>query len=167
MLVPTGTTTTNHGSCQLSKRCVERLHGLVASRHVGRHSFRFITRSGLTSGKNGELIRCIFFPLKATSILLNDETLDHEYLPITGLPEFTSAAAKLILGSDSAALKEGRAISVQTISGTGANHLGALFLSRFYNWNGPKKVYLSNPTWGDYLLLLSLEEWVELIIRRL
>ncbi|KAF9052976.1 aspartate amino-transferase [Panaeolus papilionaceus] len=87
---------------------------------------------------------------KATSILLNDETLDHEYLPITGLPEFTSAAAKLILGSDSAVLKEGRAISVQTISGTGANHLGALFLSRFYNWNGPKKVYLSNPTWANH-----------------
>jgi hypothetical protein len=39
-------------------------------------------------------------------------------------------------------------ISVQTISGTGANHLGALFLSRFYNWNGPKVVYLSDPTWG-------------------
>ena len=36
--------------------------------------------------------------------------------------------------------------------GTGANHLGALFLSRFYSWNGPPKVYISNPTWGDYLL---------------
>jgi aspartate aminotransferase, cytoplasmic len=38
--------------------------------------------------------------------------------------------------------------SVQTISGTGANHLGALFLSRFYPWNGEPTVYLSNPTWG-------------------
>jgi len=81
--------------------------------------------------------------------LLNDHTLDHEYLPITGLPEYNSAAAKLILGADSPALKENRVASVQTISGTGANHLGALFLSRFYQFNGPKRVYLSNPTWGE------------------
>lgn len=40
--------------------------------------------------------------------------------------------------------------SVQTISGTGANHLAALFLSRFYEWNGPKAVSISNPTWGMY-----------------
>jgi len=87
---------------------------------------------------------------KATSILLNDETLDHEYLPILGLTDFTSAAAKLILGSDSPAIKEDKLVSAQTISGTGANHLGALFLSKFYEWNGPAKIYLSNPTWGEW-----------------
>ena len=42
--------------------------------------------------------------------------------------------------------------SVQTISGTGANHLGALFLSRFYPWLGEKAVGLSNPTWGELFL---------------
>lgn len=45
---------------------------------------------------------------QATEILLNDPTLDHEYLPITGLPEYTSAAAKLILGADSPAIAENR-----------------------------------------------------------
>ena len=45
--------------------------------------------------------------------------------------------------------------SVQTISGTGANHLGALFLSRFYEWNGPPIIGLSNPTWCAYFLLIS------------
>lgn len=45
---------------------------------------------------------------QATEILLNDPALDHEYLPITGLPEYTGAAAKLILGSDSPAIKENR-----------------------------------------------------------
>jgi aspartate aminotransferase len=81
--------------------------------------------------------------------VLNDETLDHEYLPITGLPEFTAAAARLILGPESPAIKTGRTVSVQTISGTGANHSAALFLSRFYKWNGAPKIYLSNPTWGE------------------
>ncbi|KIY50962.1 PLP-dependent transferase [Fistulina hepatica ATCC 64428] len=89
---------------------------------------------------------------KATNLLLNDPNLDHEYLPITGLPEFTSAAARLILGADSPVFKEGRVTSVQTISGTGANHLGALFLSRFYGWN-EKKVYLSNPTWVNHFAI--------------
>ncbi|KAJ6596786.1 aspartate amino-transferase [Mycena vulgaris] len=88
---------------------------------------------------------------EATRILLSDETLDHEYLPITGLPEFTAAAAKLILGEASPALAEGRVASVQTISGTGANHLGALFLSKFYQWGtAEKKVWLSNPTWANH-----------------
>ena len=78
---------------------------------------------------------------------MNDPAVDHEYLPITGLPEFTSAAARLVFGSDAAVITEERVTSVQTISGTGANHLGALFLSRFYHWND-KRVYLSDPTWG-------------------
>ncbi|KAI6005530.1 aspartate aminotransferase [Pisolithus albus] len=87
---------------------------------------------------------------KATQILLNNPTLDHEYLSIIGLPAFTSAAAKLILAPDAPAITEGRVVSVQTISGTGANHLGALFLSRFYQFNGDKQVYLSKPTWVNH-----------------
>lgn len=85
---------------------------------------------------------------KADEILRNDPTLNHEYLPIAGLPDFTSAAAKVMLGGDSPALKEGRVTSMQTISGTGAVHLGGLFLSRFYK---PKPaIYLSNPTWANH-----------------
>jgi len=84
---------------------------------------------------------------QATEKLLSDPLYNHEYLPITGLPEFTSAAAKLILGSDSPAIAEGRVASTQTVSGTGACHLAGLFLSRFYGFNGPKHVLLSNPTW--------------------
>ncbi|KAG9046767.1 Aspartate aminotransferase, cytoplasmic [Tulasnella sp. UAMH 9824] len=87
---------------------------------------------------------------EANKRLLSDESLDHEYLPILGLPEYTAAAARLMLSSDSPAIKEGRAVSVQSISGTGANHLGALFLSKFYQWNGPPTVYLSNPTWANH-----------------
>jgi len=92
---------------------------------------------------------------KATEILLNDHTLDHEYLPILGLPEYTSAAARLILGPDSRAIAEGRVVSAQTISGTGANHLGAIFLSKFYGWNGEKTTYMSNPTWANHQAIFS------------
>ncbi|TCD60529.1 Aspartate aminotransferase, cytoplasmic [Steccherinum ochraceum] len=96
---------------------------------------------------------------KATNILVNDPAVDHEYLPITGLPQFTSAAAKLILGKDSPAIAEERVSSVQTISGTGANHLGALFLSRFYAFprdgGREKTVYLSNPTWANHRAIFN------------
>ncbi|RYP53321.1 hypothetical protein DL768_001678 [Monosporascus sp. mg162] len=85
---------------------------------------------------------------KADEVLRNDPELNHEYAPIAGIPSFTSKAAELILGADSPAIKEKRATSIQTISGTGAVHLGALFLSRFYP--GTKKVYLSNPTWANH-----------------
>ena len=53
-----------------------------------------------------------------------------------------------MFGADSPALKEGRATSIQTISGTGAVHLGALFLAKFYKGN--RTVYVSNPTWANH-----------------
>ncbi|KAI1497888.1 aminotransferase [Biscogniauxia marginata] len=86
---------------------------------------------------------------KADAILYNNPDLDHEYAPIAGIASFTSKAAELILGGpDSPAIKEKRVSSIQTISGTGAVHLGALFLAKFYP--GTKKVYLSNPTWANH-----------------
>jgi aspartate aminotransferase len=60
----------------------------------------------------------------------------------------------VILGSaDSPAIKEKRVTSIQAISGTGALHLGALFLAKFYP--GTKKVYLSNPTWVNHHQIFS------------
>lgn len=80
-------------------------------------------------------------------MLAADTTLDHEYLPIAGLPQFVSAAAKLVLGAGNPVLEAGKVSSIQTISGTGANHLGALFLAKF----APKsEVYISNPTWANH-----------------
>ncbi|KAH7328289.1 putative aspartate aminotransferase [Stachybotrys elegans] len=85
---------------------------------------------------------------KADEILRNNPDLDHEYAPISGIPEFTSKAAELILGASSPAIQEKRVTTVQTISGTGALHHGALFLAKFYKGN--RTVYLSNPTWANH-----------------
>ena len=49
--------------------------------------------------------------LKAEAKLQGDPNLNHEYLPISGLAEFTSAAQKLILGANSPAIKEKRVCS--------------------------------------------------------
>lgn len=96
---------------------------------------------------------------QARAILIADETVDHEYLNITGLAEFTSSAAKLILGRDSPAIAENRVASVQTISGTGANHLGAVLLSKFYDYaklgGGKRQIYISNPTWANHKAIFN------------
>ncbi|KAK5998550.1 Transaminase A [Cladobotryum mycophilum] len=85
---------------------------------------------------------------KADEILRNNPELNHEYGPIAGTESFTSKAAELMLGADSPAIKERRTTSFQTISGTGAVHLGALFLAKFYK--GGRTVYVSNPTWANH-----------------
>ena len=95
----------------------------------------------------------LIIPFQADELLRNDPTLNHEYLPIAGLAPFTSAAAKLILGASSPALTEERTCSIQTISGTGAVHLGALFLKKFYP--GSPTVYFSNPTWANHNQIFS------------
>ncbi|TDZ54899.1 Aspartate aminotransferase [Colletotrichum trifolii] len=85
---------------------------------------------------------------KADEILRNDPELNHEYAPIAGIVSFTGKANELMLGADSPAIREKRTTSVQTISGTGAVHLGALFLAKFYKGN--RTVYISNPTWANH-----------------
>lgn len=50
-------------------------------------------------------------------------------------------------------------MSLQTISGTGAIYLGALFLSKFYRPDGvdkPPTVYIPSPTWSNHPQILEL-----------
>lgn len=72
----------------------------------------------------------------------------NEYLSIDGHPDLTSAAQKLLMGADSPAIRDQRVSSFQTISGTGAVHLGGSFLARFHP--GHPAVYLSSPTWANH-----------------
>lgn len=57
-----------------------------------------------------------------------------------------------MLGKSSPAVQEKRAVSLQSVSGTGALHLGAGFLAKFYNPSNPeaKTIYVSSPTWANH-----------------
>jgi aspartate aminotransferase len=56
----------------------------------------------------------------------------------------------------SASLKLIQITSLQTISGTGAVHLGGLFLAKFYKSQHPDvSIYLSNPTWANHNQIFS------------
>jgi aspartate aminotransferase len=72
--------------------------------------------------------------------------LNKEYAGITGVPEFTKAAAVLAYGEGSDALN--RLVITQSISGTGALRIGGEFLARWYP--SAKKIYIPNPSWANH-----------------
>jgi aspartate aminotransferase len=78
------------------------------------------------------------------------QKLNKEYLGITGDQEFNGLAAELAYGQ-SAPLKAGHISVTQTISGTGALRIGGVFLSRFFEGQGGKKIYVPSPTWGNHI----------------
>jgi len=42
------------------------------------------------------------------TLLASDHSFNHEYLPVAGLPEFRTAAARILVGENSKAIIEGR-----------------------------------------------------------
>lgn len=83
----------------------------------------------------------------AEKLIHEDPAYNHEYLGINGLPELSSGAARIVFGEDCLALQENRVISVQSLSGTGALHIAAKFLSKFLP---DRPLYLSEPTWANH-----------------
>lgn len=67
---------------------------------------------------------------KVEQEILNDATLNKEYIPIDGLPLFNSSSQRLIFGDDCPARKEGRVVTVQALSGTGSLRVGFEFLQQ-------------------------------------
>lgn len=89
-----------------------------------------------------------------------EKQLDHEYLPIGGLPAFTKAAQELLFKEDSAVLQDKRVLTVQTLSGTGALRLAAAFLERFLGLttrqvSNARDVYVPTPTWANHIPLFT------------
>ena len=67
---------------------------------------------------------------------------NHEYLPLSGLPSFTSASLALVLGDQSK-----HTAIVQSISGTGALRIAAELIRKI---NPSAVMYISNPTWANH-----------------
>ncbi|ODV61817.1 PLP-dependent transferase [Ascoidea rubescens DSM 1968] len=104
----------------------------------------------------------------AEESIKSDPTYNHEYLPIEGFKSLNLNAAKIALGEDSIVFDQNRIVSIQSLSGTGALHLSAKFLSQFYtgNVNNASKdlvisnnnratVYVSKPTWANHIQIFE------------
>jgi len=78
--------------------------------------------------------------------IISKENLDHEYPPLTGLPDYNMAIQNLFFDKDSRVVKESRIMTVQGITGGAALTIGADLLSKL----ATKSIYLSNKTWSCY-----------------
>ena len=74
------------------------------------------------------------------------------YLPIDGLAVYDKAVQALVFGAHTAAAREGRIATVQTLGGTGGLKVGADFLRRT---TGADKVLISDPSWENHRALFT------------
>ncbi|PYI01619.1 aspartate aminotransferase [Aspergillus sclerotiicarbonarius CBS 121057] len=72
---------------------------------------------------------------------------NHEYLGIAGSPALIKLAQSLTFGSDIVTALDESIASIQTVSGTGANHMAAHFLARHLR---PSQVFIPLPTWINH-----------------
>jgi aromatic-amino-acid transaminase len=100
---------------------------------------------GVYTGDDGKvpLLECV----RRAEHDLMEHPAARNYLPIDGLAAYDKAVQGLVFGADSAALKEGRIITIQTLGGTGGLRVGADFLHR----TAPKAtLWISNPSWENH-----------------
>ncbi|KAL2820032.1 pyridoxal phosphate-dependent transferase [Aspergillus granulosus] len=96
-----------------------------------------------------------------TQLREDNNLFRHEYTAIEGDIAFLPLARDLMFGFDphSTSAKDestkARIGTVQTVAGTGANHLGAIFLARHMK---PRTVWLSNPSWANHLTIWELAD---------
>ncbi len=76
----------------------------------------------------------------------------HNYIPMSGLPTYCQSLQALVFGADNEAVLSGRIATIQSLGGTGALHLGAMFAHHLLNLN---KAVVSNPTWGNHITLFE------------
>jgi aromatic-amino-acid transaminase len=74
------------------------------------------------------------------------------YLPIEGIVAYNQLVQKLLLGADSPLIAEGRALTAQSLGGTGALKVGADFLKRLLPG---AKVAISDPSWENHRALFE------------
>jgi aromatic-amino-acid transaminase len=83
---------------------------------------------------------------------LAETPLPRNYLPIDGLQAYDRGVQELLFGADSAALREQRIVTVQTLGGTGGLKVGADLLRRL---NGAAQLWISDPSWENHQALFD------------
>ena len=74
------------------------------------------------------------------------------YLPMDGLKPYNQATQALVLGENSPAHRDGRAVTIQTLGGSGALKVGADFLKKYFP---ESDVWVSQPTWENHIAIFN------------
>lgn len=83
--------------------------------------------------------------------MLENSSNDHEHLPLLGHADLLIQARKLVF--DATSEQAETIASIQTIAGTGANHLGALLLAKACR---PQTVWISDLSWINHQEIWNL-----------
>ncbi|PYI03938.1 aspartate transaminase [Aspergillus sclerotiicarbonarius CBS 121057] len=81
------------------------------------------------------------------------DNINHEYLDMAVTPTFNELAKSLVFGTELATRMNNNIATIQTVSGTGANYVTALFLPVPLR---PKSVSIPNPTWTNHKLVWAM-----------
>ncbi|KPI88927.1 putative aspartate aminotransferase [Leptomonas seymouri] len=87
------------------------------------------------------------------TIVENDTQMD--YASIGGLPSFVSSSQALCFGKSVQDVQGDRIASVQSLSGTGALHLGLELLQRYAGSTGPLTVHIPFPSYPNHYNILQ------------
>ncbi|NVJ61286.1 MAG: aspartate/tyrosine/aromatic aminotransferase [Gammaproteobacteria bacterium] len=87
---------------------------------------------------------------KAQQMHLDQED-SKTYIGPVGVPGFVEGIKGLVLGNDSATIKDNRIAAIQTPGGCGALRVGSEFLKRL---NSDFTVWVSDPTWANHIPLI-------------
>ncbi len=74
------------------------------------------------------------------------------YLPMDGLKAYNQATQALLLGPNSQARKDNRAVTIQTLGGSGALKVGADFIKKYFP---NSDVWVSQPTWDNHIAIFN------------
>ena len=74
------------------------------------------------------------------------------YLPMDGLKSYNEATQALVLGENSQARKDGRAVTIQTLGGSGALKVGADFIKKYFP---ESDIWVSQPTWDNHIAIFN------------
>jgi aromatic-amino-acid transaminase len=88
---------------------------------------------------------------QATKQLL-ESPKPHSYLPIQGMAPYCTAVQSLLFGEGSETLTQERAVTVQTLGGTGGLKVGADFLKSYFP---NATVAISDPSWENHRALFE------------
>nr|AGT02686.1 aspartate transaminase [Crithidia acanthocephali] len=88
-----------------------------------------------------------------TTIVERDTQMD--YAPIAGLPSFVNASQALCFGKSVLDVQGDRIASVQSLSGTGALHLGLELLQKYSGSTAPLTVHISAPSYPNHYNILQ------------
>ncbi len=105
---------------------------------------------GVYYDDNGQvpLLECV----RRAETQLAEKSAPRSYLPIDGLPAYDRAVQALLFGTDSAAARDNRVVTVQALGGTGGLKIGADFLRKIAPGS---QVWISEPSWENHRALFE------------